>query len=238
MKLQRRISNDRFIVLPASLAEHYVEDGDGGYLLEIVEPDGSLAPPPPKAEEVAGLKSALQKIKAERDDLRGLYRQLRDAKAADDPDTAHIAVLEQRIAEIEARIAANDADFKQKQADQDAHYTVKLAVANERHQKVLAEGDEVVLDHTLERTIRDARGISTFLLPKLKKFCRVVRAEDDAIGDSRVVGVFDDLGNLRVNADGKPVTPAQALEELRAFDPILAKTCFEPGGNGNGGAPH
>jgi hypothetical protein len=44
--------------------------------------------------------------------------------------------------------------------------------------------------------------------------------------------------HARTNPEtGLPVTPEQALEELRAFDPLLAKMAFEPGGNG-GAAPH
>ena len=88
MALKRIITAQRFISLRWHHAEQYIEQPDGTYKLDLVEADGTPSPPPPKPEEVAGLKSALQKIEAERDDLRGLKRQLRDAKAADDPDNA------------------------------------------------------------------------------------------------------------------------------------------------------
>jgi hypothetical protein len=236
MALKRQISANRFITLESWLAENYVEQPDGTYKLDLVEADGTPSPPPPKPEEVAALKSAHEKTKREVRELKEqIAAERASAKAGD--DAAIIAERQKRIAEIEDRIAETERAGKAALAALAAEYEPKIAERHAKHQAVLAEGDELVLDHTLEKTIHAAGGIATFLLPKLKKFCRVVRDEDDAIGKSRRVAIFDDLGTLRVNADGQPVTPAQALEELRVFDPMLAKTCFEPsGGNGNG--PH
>ena len=52
MALKRIVTADRFITLRPHQAESYVEQADGTYLLEIEEPDGTLAPPPPKAKEL------------------------------------------------------------------------------------------------------------------------------------------------------------------------------------------
>ena len=235
MALKRIITAQRFISLRPHHAEQYIEQPDGTYKLDLVEADGTPSPPPPKPEEVAGLKSALQKIKAERDDLRGLKRQLRDAKAADDPDTAHIAVLEKRIEEVEARIAATDADFKQRQADQDAHYTMKFAEIDTKIAKAHAAYDDHLLDHTIEKTIHAQRGAVALLAPKLAKFLKVIRDQD---GENPRVAAFDEDGTLRTNpATGELVTVDQVLAELRAFDASLA-VCFDGNGNGNGNGGH
>ena len=236
--MKRRISAREFFKLSDSVRADYAEMADGsGYELQLVGPDGQPEP----VEDTPGLKSAFEKAKEERDRHRELLRQVREANAAEKPDPALIKVLEQQLADSEARSAAYDAEKKAELDDMHAHYKVQFAVLDERRNKALTEGDEAVLGHELVKAIVAARGIVTFLEPKLRKFCRVIRDEADEIGTTRRVAVFDDDGNMRINpTTGQPITVETALLELKTFDPTLARFAFEQpdNGNGNGGAQH
>jgi hypothetical protein len=233
--LRRKIDANRFITLSPSLADDYELQPDGSYLLQIIEQDGTLAPPPPAPEDVAGLKSALARQKQEGDDARAQLRDIRAALASDDSTSAYKALLEKRLEDLKAREVTGQAAHEQAMRDQSAHYEPLIAEAHAKLEAVWAEGDELVLSRELTTTIRNARGIVAFLEPKMRKFCKAIHDEN---GENRRVVVFDDDDNLRTNPEtGLPVTPEQALEELRAFDPLLAKMAFEPGGNG-GAAPH
>lgn len=142
MALKRIVTADRFITLRPHQAESYVEQADGTYLLEIEEPDGTLAPPPPKAEEVAGLKSALAKAKAERDDTRNQLREVNAALAADDSPAAYRAVLEKRQADLIAREATNQVEYEKARAALAAEYEPKLAERDTKIAESHAEYDD------------------------------------------------------------------------------------------------
>jgi hypothetical protein len=231
MALKRIITASRFISLRPHDAEEYVEQPDGTYKLDLVEADGTPAPLPPPPEEVDALKSAHEKTKREVRELKEQIAAARAAAKAGD-NAAIIAERQKRIGEIEERIAATDADFKQKQADQDAHYTIKFAEANTKIAKAHAEYDGHLLDHTLEKVIHAQRGAVALLAPKLARYVKVIRDES---GENPRVAAFDENGTLRTNpATGELVTVDQVLQELRAFDPALS-VCFE---SSNGNGPH
>lgn len=227
--LRRQIDANRFITLAPDQADYYQEQPDGTYLLQIVEPDGSLAPPP-KAEEVAGLKSALAKAKGERDDTRNQLREVRAALAADNAPAAYRAVLEKRLEELIAREATNKAEYEKARAALAAEWEPKIAEADAKIAKSRAEHDGHLLDHTLEKTIHAQRGAVALLAPKLARYVKVIRDEN---GEHPRVAAFDTDGTLRTNPQtGELISVDQVLAELRAFDPALA-VCFESS-NGNG----
>jgi hypothetical protein len=234
--LRRRITADRFVTLPAYQADYYEEQADGTYLLQIIEPDGSLAPPPSATEDVSGLKSAFEKAKAERDDTRNQLRDVRAALASDDSTGAYRALLEKRLADLTAREATNQAEHEAARAALAAVWEPKIAECDAKLQSELSKADDLILSRELSHTIRAARGIEQFLEPRLRKFCRIQRDEDG----NRTVVVHDDLGNIRTDpTTGQPVSLETALAELKAFDPVLARLAFEPPiSNGNGAAPH
>ena len=232
-KVKWRLNQQERDALPRSLKGHYRRGEDGEtWILEVEDDDGGLVVPPPISteppEDVGPLKRAFEAAKAERDDTRKQLRDVRAALASDDATTAFRATLEARQEELTAREATNQAEYERARDALKAEWEPKIAERVGKLQAVLAQGDEAVLENTLINTIRDARGIVTFLEPKMRKFCKVVCDEDG----NRTVVVHDDDGNIRVG-----VTPQQALEELKIFDPLLRRMAFDDGGNGNG-APH
>jgi len=228
MKLRRRISVDDFTELPAGLAEHYMPTPDGSYALMVFADDGSVRPIEPP-EDIAPLKSAFEKTKGEPARLRSQIAAVLADNASVVPH-AQAEVLERRLAELDAGVAAGQRQFDKAMADLAAEYEPRCAEADKRLEAIESRTDALVLDFELAKTIRAAGGVVEFLGPKLEKFCKVER--DAETGERRVV-VVDQNGVRRDDpVTRQPVTAAVALEELRLFDARLSPAFTN--GNGNG----
>lgn len=222
--MKYRINDAEHAALDASRQADYVRDGHGWRL--DVEP-----------EDTTGLKNAFAATKAENARLREeLAAAIADREAGSGDNTASIELLEKRLAEIEARVAAQQADFEATTAAREAEQIKALAERTAEIEKHECKSDTAVLDYEVDREIRAAHGYPELLADRVKRLVKVVRDENARHG--RVVVAVDDAGEIMLDPTGAPLTLARTIQELKLFDPALA-VAFEPSGNGNGngGAP-
>lgn len=195
---------DRLEDLPEAVREHYAATEDGRWRLDA---EG--------VEDVAGLKSALEKERAAR---KALKAELAGREAAGDGDAVGDA-------------AGDAAGEPEQEAATDATVgspSVEEPVADPR----LAALEARLIDAEARAALQAARGVPELLLPVLRD--RLAVADDGAGG--LAVRVLDDAGAVRRReGSGDFVTVADLVEGLRA-DPVYGRA-FDGSGKGGSGAP-
>lgn len=191
---------DRLEDLPEAVREHYVATEDGRWRLDA---EG--------VEDVAGLKSALEKERAAR---KALKAELAGREATGDGDAAGDAAGEPE------QEAVTDAAVEPPSPEELA--------ADPR----LAALEVRLIDAEARAALQAARGVPELLLPVLRD--RLAVADDGAGG--LAVRVLDDAGAVRRHeGSGDFVTVADLVEALRA-DPVYGRA-FDGSGKGGSGAP-
>ncbi|MEQ8816547.1 MAG: hypothetical protein RLO51_26160 [Thalassobaculum sp.] len=194
---------DRLEDLPEAVREHYVATEDGRFRLDA---EG--------VEDVAGLKSALEKERAAR---KALKAELADRGDAEEPDDDGAAPAEPGAAEP---------------VDADAEAVPAAEIMPEPDPRRAALEARLV-DAEARAALQAARGVPELLLPVLRDRLAVT---DDGTGGP-AVRVLDEAGapRRRDGEDGGFRTVAELVEELRA-DPVYGRA-FEGSGKGGSGAP-
>jgi hypothetical protein len=221
-----RLGQEEFQALDNGLREHYEAEGDGGFVLVVIDDDGSRDGPPP---DVSGLKSALAKQKEEARSAREELQAVRADKAAGG-DRAQFELLQRRHQASEERLKAIDAEGAAALQAAKLDWDGKLVEPTAKLEKAEGELHELLIDGEIHRAITAAHGVPKLLAHHLRKR---VKMELDADGARRIV-VTDDNGNVRLDPRGEPVPIDQAVEELKLFgDPALLRA-FDRDRNGNG----
>jgi hypothetical protein len=184
---------DRLEDLPEAVREHYVATEDGRFRLDA---DG--------VEDVAGLKSALDKERAARKALK-----------------AELAARDEAGAEPEDAEAASEA------APEPEPMPETAAAPDARRAALEAR----LVDAEARAALQVARGVPELLLPVLRD--RLAVAEDDAGGLAvRVLGEAGEP-QRRDGEDGAYLTVADLVEGLRA-DPVYGRAFDGSGKGGSG----
>jgi len=191
---------DRLEELPEELRPHYVATEDGRFRLDA---DG--------VEDVAGLKSALEKERAARRALKAELAAREDA-SAEAAGSDEAGTDEADPADGETEPAMHDAETPESRLDA---LETRLIEAEARG------------------AVEAARGVPELLLPILRGLLAV---RDDGAG-GLAVRVLDAAGEPRRRGEGEDgfMTVADLVEGLRA-DPVYGRA-FDGSGRGGSGAP-
>ena len=187
----------------------------------VVEVDGKWVFEAESAQEVAGLKSALQKEREEKANLAKLTKQFEGIDAA---KAKQLLADAQKAEEEKAKAQGDWENWKQQMQNQ--FDTEKKALSD---QVTGLERDlaEQLITATAMSAINAAKGVSALLLPHVN--ARVV-----VENGRREVRIFDPAGNVRYGKDGKPMTIEERVAEMKS-DEIFGRA-FEASGAGGSGA--
>lgn len=204
---------DRLEDLPEAVREHYVATEDGRFRLDA---EG--------VEDVAGLKSALEKERAARKALK-----------------AELAAREEPAPESEVEAAPGDEAASDDEPVATGPVAEPAPAAEPDPEPAAASGPDPrqaalearLIDAEARAALQAARGVPELLLPVLRD--RLAVAEDGAGGFA--VRVVDAAGAplRREGGDGDFLTVADLIEGLRA-DPVYGRA-FDGSGKGGSGAP-
>lgn len=197
--------------------------------------DGKVVAETP--EEEAALKGLVETevsgLKAKRDELLGKLKAL-DAHKDIDPDEYKRLKEQATKAEEDRALKAGEFDNLKKQLIE-AHTKEKQAL--EAKLTALHKSlEENVLIATATQAIAAEKGVPALLMPHVRSRTK--------LDDNGQPVVIDESGNVRVAADGKPLTITALIAEMksdvntfgRAFEPSGASGAGSQGGSGAGGS--
>lgn len=210
-----KMTVDSLEAIDETLRDFYEQDGDKFKLkVEGIEP-------------VDGLKSALQKERADR--------------AAAEKQAKAWSAVGKTPDEIKELLAAQEKADEDK-ATRAGEWDKLKAQMNEKHQTELKSREDKIaaMQSTLERHLIDAtataaiaaeKGVPDLLLPHVQRHVRVVDEDGEF-----AVKVVDARGDPRVDAKGEPLTIADLVKEMKASE--IFGRAFEASGNtGSGKQP-
>lgn len=196
--------------------------------------DGKVVAETP--EEEAALKGLVEEqvtgLKAKNTELLGKLKELDPLKGID-PNEYKILKEQQAKLEEDRLKAAGDFENLKKQL-LDAHGKEKAAL--EAKIATLSKSlEENVLIATATQAIAAEKGVPTLLMPHVRSRTK--------LDDNGQPVVIDDSGNVRVGADGKPLSIAALVAEMkadvntfgRAFEGSGASGAGSGGSSGAGG---
>ncbi|NQW12232.1 MAG: hypothetical protein HQ481_20390 [Alphaproteobacteria bacterium] len=191
--------------LPEAVRSHYVKTEDGRFRLDA---EG--------VEDTAGLKSALEKERAERKALKAELAVLKRPQEDPDPE----AEAEPQQEEVDTGEQPGEPGSAMPPVEVDP---MRLAL------------EARLIEAEARAAIQSARGVSELLLPILRDRLAVVADEESG---SPMVRILDETGAPLRRDDGGDasfLTVADFVERLRA-DPLYARA-FDGSGKGGSGAP-
>ena len=216
--------------IPAELRDHYTENDDGQFVLQVDGADGWAV------ENVAGLKSTLGKLKqraekaektlrrygetlgeqADPERLRDALDELERLRASGDDDSSRVKTLK---AEIESLRQAAKAE-------------VEKAVQPLKQQLDKRTGQlrSILVEQRLTEAVAKAKGKPYMLVPILKDRVRLEETDEGALN---VIVTDKDGAPMVKGADLSPATPDDLVAELKA-DPAWSGA-FDGSGNSGGG---
>lgn len=190
------------------------EEKDGGYSLSV---DG--------LEDTSGLKSALQKERAEREKLA---KQIK-AWSATGKTPEEISELLTKLEEEEAKRAEKAGEWEKLKAQILESHRKELVKKDEELGRMRSALESNLVDAAATAAIAEMKGIPVLLLPHVKAAVKV--AESDG---KYSVQVVDAAGTPRVNAKGEPLSIKELIEEMRQSE--IFGRAFEATGTTGGGA--
>lgn len=190
------------------------EEKDGGYALSV---DG--------LEDTSGLKSALQKERAEREKLA---KQIK-AWSATGKTPEEISELLAKLEEEEAKKAEKAGEWEKLKAQILESHKKELVKKDEELGRMRSALESNLVDAAATAAIAEMKGIPVLLLPHVKAAVKVVESDG-----KYSVQVVDAAGTPRVNAKGEPLSIKELIEEMRQSE--IFGRAFEATGTTGGGA--
>lgn len=188
----------------------------------LVEQDGKFVFQAELPHEVQGLKTALDKEREEKQKLAKLAKQFEGI------DAAKARELLSAKAQAEEEKAKAQGDWENWKAQMQSQFDQEKHTLTEQISTLERDLAEQMITATATAVIAEAKGIPALLLPHLS--ARVV-----VENGKREVRIYDVAGNVRYGKEGRPMTIAERVEEMKS-DPIFGRA-FEASGNGGSGAP-
>lgn len=212
MALKLKIDKAAWEGLTEGLRELY-EEKDGEYVLSV---DGM--------DDTSGLKSALQKERAERDKLAKQVKEW--AGLGKTPE--EISELLGKLQDEEAKKAAAAGEWEKVKAQLVESHKKDLTKKDEEVAKMRASLESYLVDAAATATIAELKGVPQLLLPHVKSSVKVIEA------DGRyTVQVIDANGTPRINGKGEMLTIRDLVEEMKQSD-VFGRAFEASGTSGSG----
>lgn len=201
----------------------------------LLEKDGKFIFSAETAQEVGGLKKALE---AERKQRAEAEKTLKQFDGVDPEQYAQLMKSQEEAAAQKARDtgdwAAREAQLKQQLAadlqKREAHYTAEVQGREARLSLMQRALNDALINSEAVAAITAAKGVPELLLPHVLRQTQII--EDDG---RFMVQVLDPQGQPRIaDIKGTPFTIRHLIEEMKA-DPIFGRA-FEATGAGGSGA--
>lgn len=193
-----------------SLRSYYVQGDDGKYRLDGVE-------------DVSGLKSALETLKADKKKLRESLERFKDL----DPD--EYTRLKQEREDREMQSATKKGEFEKLRTQMVEKHQTELGAKESRITNLLSTIQLLMVDEQATRAIAAQKGVPELLLPHVRSQVKVI--EEDGRFTTVVV---DKSGNPRIgDAGGQPMSIAQLVSEMRQSE-IYGRAFEASGATGSG----
>ncbi len=184
-------------------------DSHGMFKL-IVDPVHGL-----ELENVANLKTTVGAARTETDNLKA---ELGRAKAAVETQSARIIELEKIDPELESDRLAEQKAQSTIQQIKEQHQTV-LVSEQEKSAKLQAGLERALIRSEAIAAIAELKGAPDLLLSTIMSQCRLKETPIDGGEVEYSAIVLDEARNTRIgNADGKNMTIAQLVAEMKASD--------------------
>lgn len=186
-------------------------------------------------EDTTGLKSALQKERAEREK----YAKLVKSWEATGKTPEEISTLITELEHNEAAKAEKAGEWDKLKSQLLETHKKELSKKDEETAKMKATLERYLVDATATAAIAELKGIPQLLLPHVKSAVKVV--EDNG---EYTVQVVDGAGTPRINNKGESLSIKELVEEMRqseifgrAFEPTGITGSGASGARNNAGAP-
>lgn len=194
---------------PDFLREHLIED-NGKFVFKAELPG-----------EVGGLKSALE---AERKTKAALEKSLKGFEGIDPAKARELLTAQQKAEEDKAKANGEWENWKAQMQQQ--HQAEKQAL-EARLAQAERDYETEFVDAKVTAEIAGAKGRAKLLKP-------YVGAKSVVENGRREIRIYDDAGNIRYGKDGKPMTIAERLTEMKSDHEFMV--AFEGTGAGGSGA--
>jgi hypothetical protein len=176
------------------------------------------------AEDVKGLKSALDNVRAERDEAKKAAAKLKDVNPEE-----YQRLLRENEQRIEREQAVQrEAATKIEEAER-AH-AAEVAKLNAAITKLRASYHELFVETQATGAIIDEKGVPQLLMPHLRSRIRVKEERDGSLK----LEVLKADGQPMLSDKGEPGAPIDLVKELKLSDTF--GRCFDGGGQGGAGA--
>ncbi|RLE28255.1 MAG: hypothetical protein DRJ65_00060 [Acidobacteria bacterium] len=179
-------------------------------------------------EDVSGLKSALEKERAERRRLKAEA----DKFAGVDPD--RYAKLIKDAEDADAKKAADEGNWDALRDQLTTKHSEEMEAKDLKVSQLVTTVEHQLIDVEAVRALAEAGGVSELLLPHVKSRARAV--EEDGV---YVVRVIDEKGKTRISdAAGTPMTIKNLVAEMKTnetYMPAFAASGESGSGSTKGG---
>jgi DNA-binding transcriptional MerR regulator len=194
--------------------QKFYEEKDGEYVLAV---EG--------LEDTAGLKSALQKERADREKFAKQVKAWETLGKSPE----EISELLTKLGEEEAKKAEKAGEWEKLKAQILESHKKEMGKKDEEIAKMRQSLESYLVDASATAAIAELKGVPQLLLPHVKTSVKVVENEG-----RYVVQIVDAAGTPRVNSKGEPLTIKELVEEMRLSE--VFGRAFEPTGTSGGGA--
>lgn len=204
----------------AELSGYYAEN-DGKWLLQV-EPHEGYA-----LEDIGGLKSALSKERASREDLS---KQLQNYSKLDGKDLDGLLAAQQELEKLRASGGSDEALAIERKKIA-AQFGEQLTEKETALKTAQSEIDKLVRHNEAAQALSAAKGSVDLLMPHVLQHTRTVSKNGAA-----VVEVLDADGNVRFNSKGAEMSVMDLVEEMRQND-TYSRAFDASGHSGSGKLP-
>ncbi len=194
---------------------------DGKFVLSV---DGL-----PEIEDVSGVKSALEKERAERKKYEKKVKQW-EALGKSDEEIRELLDAQKSVEEDRAKKAG---EWDKLKAQMNADHDKKLGEKDSEITKRTSALEKYLIESAATSAIAAAKGVPALLLPHVMKHMKVV--EED--GDFKAV-VTNAKGEPRVDGKGEPLTVDALIAEMKADVNVFGRAFESSGSTGSGTRPN
>tara|TARA_Y100000310_G_scaffold344961_1_gene460799 strand:+ start:377 stop:1183 length:807 start_codon:yes stop_codon:yes gene_type:complete len=218
------ISTDEHAALPEGVSEHYQEQGDGRFLLQVEAVDGF------SLEDVAGLKSSLAK------ERNGARLSLSKLKAFEGLDPSEAREALERLSDLDEMVPQKDAAEQSARREKklSAKHEREIAAARERATQLQQELEKHLVEAAAVAALNKHGGSVELLLPHIQSSTRVEQDDDGRF----VARVVDQDGHARISArtgSQDSMSIEELVEGMRSSD-TFAPAFAGSGATGGGAA--
>jgi hypothetical protein len=175
-------------------------------------------------EDTGGLKTALQK---ERADRAAFEKQVKSWQGLGKTPEEIRELLEAQ-AKAEEDKATKAGEWDKLRAQMNEKHAAELKSKDEATGKMRTSLERYLVDAAATQAIAAEKGVPALLLPHVQRHVKVIEQDGDYVAQ-----VVDAKGDPRVNGKGEPLTIADLVSEMKQSE--IYGRAFEASGNTGGG---